>query len=183
MGGGRRGKGAGRRGGGRGGKARGGRDREGQARLVGRTGSGLVAPRLPSLLCLSHYSLSAGQACAWAAVLLIGPAAPLPLPPGPRFEVALPAYLSPAARDLLRRLLVRQPRWRLGCGGGGAAEVMGHPWFGGFDWAAYARRDMEPPRPAEVRFVAWRGGRGDEGHAGCRRNVCLRHVRSPRSTK
>ncbi|PNH10456.1 Ribosomal protein S6 kinase alpha-5 [Tetrabaena socialis] len=47
----------------------------------------------------------------------------------PRFEPPLPPYLSPHARDLLRRLLVRQPRWRLGCGGGDAEEVKGHPFF------------------------------------------------------
>ncbi len=47
----------------------------------------------------------------------------------PWYEVPLPVYLSPSAKDLLRKLLVRQPKWRLGCGGGGAAEVRAHPFF------------------------------------------------------
>ncbi|KXZ41749.1 hypothetical protein GPECTOR_296g799 [Gonium pectorale] len=65
----------------------------------------------------------------------------------PWFELPLPVYISPHARDLLRRLLVRQPRWRLGCGGGGAEEVMAHPFFQGFDWEAYRARRTPPPYP------------------------------------
>lgn len=46
-----------------------------------------------------------------------------------RYEPPLPVYLSPAARDLVKKLLTRQPRWRLGCGGGGAEEVRQHAFF------------------------------------------------------
>ncbi|GLC36894.1 hypothetical protein PLESTB_000181200 [Pleodorina starrii] len=68
----------------------------------------------------------------------------------PWYEVPLPVYLSPTAKDLLRRLLVRQPKWRLGCGGGGAEEVRTHPFFAGFDWDAYEERRMTPPFPVQA---------------------------------
>ncbi|EFJ49629.1 hypothetical protein VOLCADRAFT_104207 [Volvox carteri f. nagariensis] len=68
----------------------------------------------------------------------------------PWYEVPLPVYLSPHAKDLLRRLLVRQPKWRLGCGGGGAEEIRAHPFFAGFDWDAYEERKMAPPYPIQA---------------------------------
>jgi hypothetical protein len=46
-----------------------------------------------------------------------------------RYEPPLPPYLSPAARDLLRRLLCRNACSRLGCGGRGAMELKEHPFF------------------------------------------------------
>ncbi|KAG2443865.1 hypothetical protein HXX76_002208 [Chlamydomonas incerta] len=67
----------------------------------------------------------------------------------PWYEPPLPVYLSPAARDLVRKLLTRQPRWRLGCGGGGAEEVRQHTFFKGFDWPAYEERRLAPPFPPQ----------------------------------
>ena len=62
---------------------------------------------------------------------------------------------SPEARDALddtakaRRcageLLVTDPTRRLGGGERGALEVMDHPWFDGFDWAALLNKAMRPP--------------------------------------
>ncbi|GIM03203.1 hypothetical protein Vretimale_8003 [Volvox reticuliferus] len=68
----------------------------------------------------------------------------------PWYEVPLPVYLSPNAKDLLRRLLVRQPKWRLGCGGRGAEEIREHPFFMGFDWDAFEERKLAPPYPFQA---------------------------------
>ncbi|EEY63375.1 ribosomal protein S6 kinase, putative [Phytophthora infestans T30-4] len=54
-------------------------------------------------------------------------------------------HFSPTATDFLRRLLVKNPRQRLGCGADGAREIMGHPWFEGVDWDALLNRRVEPP--------------------------------------
>ncbi|KAF1778742.1 Arb2 domain [Phytophthora cactorum] len=56
-----------------------------------------------------------------------------------------PELFSPTATDFLQRLLVKNPRQRLGCGADGALEIMGHPWFEGVDWDALLNRRVEPP--------------------------------------
>jgi serine/threonine protein kinase len=50
-----------------------------------------------------------------------------------REPLKLPEELSPAARGLLSRLLVKDPRMRLGATGG-ADEIMRDPFFDGVDW-------------------------------------------------
>jgi cGMP-dependent protein kinase 2 len=62
------------------------------------------------------------------------------------FQVRFPPYVSPAARDLVCRLLERKPARRLGCLAGRAADVQRHRWFEGFDWGGLAARKMVPPR-------------------------------------
>ena len=47
--------------------------------------------------------------------------------------------LSPNAKDLLSKLLVREVADRLGCGEGGADEVKQHAFFAGVDWDAIER--------------------------------------------
>ncbi len=54
---------------------------------------------------------------------------------------ATPA-LSPACRDLIARLLAKDPRARLGAAAGGD-EVKQHPWFASVDWALL--RQAAPP--------------------------------------
>lgn len=54
-------------------------------------------------------------------------------------------HFSPTAIDFLQRLLVKNPRRRLGCGPDGAMEIMRHPWFAGVDWDALLQRRVEPP--------------------------------------
>ncbi|KAG1687564.1 hypothetical protein DVH05_004761 [Phytophthora capsici] len=56
-----------------------------------------------------------------------------------------PEHFSPTATDFLQRLLVKNPRQRMGCGADGPLEIMGHPWFEGVDWDALLNRRMEPP--------------------------------------
>jgi serine/threonine protein kinase len=52
---------------------------------------------------------------------------------------------SPVGTDFLQRLLVKNPRRRLGCGEGGPMEIMQHPWFHGVDWDALLQKRIEPP--------------------------------------
>lgn len=48
-------------------------------------------------------------------------------------------------QDLIRKLLVVSPARRLGVLKSGAAGVREHPWFAGFDWAAFAERKLPAP--------------------------------------
>ncbi|EFN57260.1 hypothetical protein CHLNCDRAFT_6687, partial [Chlorella variabilis] len=54
-----------------------------------------------------------------------------------KMELAFPkggAHVSPQAKDLITRLLAKDPRQRLGAHAG-ADEVKQHPWFDGVNWA------------------------------------------------
>lgn len=73
------------------------------------------------------------------------PSAVLSRAVNPRYAIPYPPYLSPACADLLSKLLVRQPRGRLGAGPGGARDVMRHPWFEGLDWDAYREQRVAAP--------------------------------------
>jgi serine/threonine protein kinase len=58
-------------------------------------------------------------------------------------------HLSEAARDILRRLLHKDPRQRLGCSAADSADIKAHPFFAGVDWGALLRREIPAPwRPA-----------------------------------
>jgi len=58
-------------------------------------------------------------------------------------RVTYPAYMSPNAKDLVSRLLAREPGERLGSAKDG--EVKQHPWFSGVDWRAALRKDSPVP--------------------------------------
>ncbi|CAG9463429.1 unnamed protein product [Pedinophyceae sp. YPF-701] len=62
------------------------------------------------------------------------------------WQIKYPPYLSPAAKDLISRLLERRPAKRLGMLQGKANDVKKHKWFDGFDWDALAARKMPAPR-------------------------------------
>jgi len=65
-----------------------------------------------------------------------------------RGKLVLPPYLTPDARDLVRKLLKRTPCQRLGAGGDGE-QVRRHPFFKHIHWADVLSRRLEPPfRPA-----------------------------------
>lgn len=69
-------------------------------------------------------------------------------------DLEYPAYLSANAKDLLRRLLVRDPLARLGSGPGDAAELKAHPFFGPIDWRAVLEGRVEVPWVPVVRNSA-----------------------------
>ncbi|KAL6889090.1 hypothetical protein GGI43DRAFT_225038 [Trichoderma evansii] len=55
----------------------------------------------------------------------------------------LPKSLSPAAKDILAKLLTREPELRLGFNG--VSEIKAHPFFNDIDWEKLARRECIPP--------------------------------------
>lgn len=60
-------------------------------------------------------------------------------------KLNLPAYLTPDARDLIRRLMKRQVAQRLGSGASDAVAVRAHPFFKHVNWEDVLARRLEPP--------------------------------------
>lgn len=60
-------------------------------------------------------------------------------------KLTLPPYLSPEARDLIKKLLRRHVQSRLGAGPEDAAEIKAHPFFRLLSWDEVFSRKMEPP--------------------------------------
>jgi serine/threonine protein kinase len=58
-----------------------------------------------------------------------------------------PKGISSAARDLIGKLVERDPVARLGSGVTGSEEVKRHSFFAGVDWEAVYRRELRPPLP------------------------------------
>lgn len=52
---------------------------------------------------------------------------------------------SSALQDLIRRLLVKNPAQRLGCGPEGWEEVKRHPFWNGYNWSDVMGKKLEPP--------------------------------------
>jgi serine/threonine protein kinase len=44
------------------------------------------------------------------------------------------AYFGSDVKDLLKKLLERNPKKRCGCGAGDADELRAHPWFSDINW-------------------------------------------------
>lgn len=64
-------------------------------------------------------------------------------------------HFSTEAKSLLRGLLQRNPKLRLGSGKDDGREIMAHPFFRSIDWARLARKEIEPAfKPHLVRFIA-----------------------------
>ncbi|XP_031800131.1 ribosomal protein S6 kinase alpha-4 [Sarcophilus harrisii] len=62
-----------------------------------------------------------------------------------------PSRIGPVAQDLLKRLLEKDPKKRLGSGPQGAQEVKDHPFFQGLDWVALAARKVPAPFRPQIR--------------------------------
>ena len=54
-------------------------------------------------------------------------------------------FMSPAVRNLLEGLFVKDPQLRLGSGPNGSEDVKRHPWFHDIDWNALLKREVRPP--------------------------------------
>jgi len=61
-----------------------------------------------------------------------------------------PVFLSEDAKDLMKKLLNKNPLKRLGAEGG-AQEIRSHPWFKDVDWDAVAEKRTFPPDRPEKR--------------------------------
>jgi len=66
-------------------------------------------------------------------------------------DLFIPDLVSATAADLLARLLIRDPRRRLGSGPDGPLEVMRHSFFASVDWEALYRREVKPPFVPDVK--------------------------------
>lgn len=60
-------------------------------------------------------------------------------------EFPAEAGVSPEAKDLLLRMLDRDPKTRLGCGSGDASDIKTHPFFRSVDWTAMLQLKLTPP--------------------------------------
>lgn len=60
-------------------------------------------------------------------------------------KLNLPPYLTPDARDLIRKLLKRSPIQRLGSGPEDAELIKRHPFFRHINWSELFNRRAEPP--------------------------------------
>ncbi|RUP49439.1 hypothetical protein BC936DRAFT_142514 [Jimgerdemannia flammicorona] len=60
-------------------------------------------------------------------------------------KLNLPYYLSPDAKDLLSRLLRKNPNIRLGGGEAGVRAIKAHRFFRKIDWKLLENREVEPP--------------------------------------
>ncbi|KAJ0395057.1 hypothetical protein ATCC90586_008715 [Pythium insidiosum] len=54
---------------------------------------------------------------------------------------------TPDARDLITKLLTKDPTYRLGCGAQGVEEIKQHPFFAEIDWEGLLQKRVEVPRP------------------------------------
>jgi serine/threonine protein kinase len=59
-------------------------------------------------------------------------------------EVQYPDYLSEAARDIIGKLLEKDPAYRLGESENDGMEVRAHVFFDGIDWDALLKKEIEP---------------------------------------
>ncbi|XP_040465569.1 ribosomal protein S6 kinase beta-2 isoform X5 [Falco naumanni] len=60
-------------------------------------------------------------------------------------KLVLPPYLTPDARDLLKKFLKRNPNQRVGGGPGDAADVQKQPFFRHINWEDLLARRLDPP--------------------------------------
>ncbi|XP_030667191.1 ribosomal protein S6 kinase beta-2 isoform X2 [Nomascus leucogenys] len=60
-------------------------------------------------------------------------------------KLALPPYLTPDARDLVKKFLKRNPSQRIGGGPGDAADVQRHPFFRHMNWDDLLAWRVDPP--------------------------------------
>jgi len=59
--------------------------------------------------------------------------------------LTFPKYFSEEAKSLLRGLLERNPKRRIGHGQGDAEDVKKHPFFKSIDWTKLENKEIEPP--------------------------------------
>ncbi|XP_048456947.1 ribosomal protein S6 kinase alpha-5-like, partial [Rhincodon typus] len=56
-----------------------------------------------------------------------------------------PVEIQPTAKDLIQKLLVKDPKQRLGSGLTGAAEIKSHSFFQGLNWRDLVTKAIKPP--------------------------------------
>lgn len=71
-----------------------------------------------------------------------------------RCSYPLPPDVSPEVQDFIRKLLVKDPRRRLGGGEGDAEELKRHSFFQNLNWEAVARREVPAPFVPQLSHAA-----------------------------
>ncbi|XP_037756761.1 ribosomal protein S6 kinase alpha-5 isoform X3 [Chelonia mydas] len=66
-------------------------------------------------------------------------------------EPPYPQEMSALAKDVIQRLLVKDPKKRLGCGPGGAGEIRQHPFFQKINWDDLAAKKIPAPFKPVIR--------------------------------
>lgn len=67
-----------------------------------------------------------------------------------RAKLTFPSYLSGETKDILSKLLKRDPKNRLGSGSTGVEEIKAHPFFSEIDWVALEAKKIQPPFKPKV---------------------------------
>lgn len=60
-------------------------------------------------------------------------------------DLQLPEHLSDECKDLVSKLLQKNPENRLGNGPNDAEDIIKHPWFQGMNWDKLVLRKVKPP--------------------------------------
>ncbi|EFJ12366.1 hypothetical protein SELMODRAFT_124220, partial [Selaginella moellendorffii] len=66
-------------------------------------------------------------------------------------KLTFPAFLTPVARDLLSKLLVRNPETRLGAGQRDYEEIIEHQFFASVNWTSMLQKKIRPPFVPQVK--------------------------------
>ncbi|XP_067412416.1 ribosomal protein S6 kinase alpha-5 isoform X2 [Emydura macquarii macquarii] len=66
-------------------------------------------------------------------------------------EPPYPQEMSALAKDVIQRLLMKDPKKRLGCGPGGADEIRKHPFFQKINWDDLAAKKIPAPFKPVIR--------------------------------
>ena len=61
-------------------------------------------------------------------------------------HLSIPAFVSAQAKDLISKLMCRNPKKRLGTVNG-AEEIKKHPFFKSIDWTRLFNREYKMPEP------------------------------------
>ena len=68
-----------------------------------------------------------------------------------RNKVEYPRRFGEKAKDLVSRLLVREPHLRIGCLSGGHQDIKDHPWMKSMDYPALLRKRIKAPWVPEIK--------------------------------
>ena len=60
-------------------------------------------------------------------------------------DIIIPDYVTKTAKDLIKKLMVTNPKKRLGWGPGGAEKIKSHPFFKNVDWEKALNKELIPP--------------------------------------
>lgn len=66
-------------------------------------------------------------------------------------DVDFPAYISPVAKDLISKLLTKDPEKRLGNGPSDSEEIKAHPFFDGLNWDDVINKRIKPEWQPEIK--------------------------------